>query len=91
MTERRETKWKYEAYRGPKIDRDFTGPGPWEVNVFPREKFQKDKIKLEIPKSEYTKTCHRCNGWRMMTCSYCSGRGSVIHYLNLLLSKFIII
>ena len=80
---------KYEAYRGPKIQRDLTGPGPWEVNVFPRATFQKDKTKLEIPFSEYTETCNRCNGRRRVSCSSCGGRGSVINHFNLLLFKVI--
>ena len=81
FTEKRETAWVFQPYKGEPIYHNSfgTSPSPWEIFVAPSASFQKSKRVLEIPNTAYVKPCHACAGNGRVRCRSCNGFGGVIN------------
>ncbi|XP_064633849.1 protein SSUH2 homolog isoform X2 [Lineus longissimus] len=80
FTEARSTCWAYEPFKGQPIDGSNNGPapGPWDIQVQQRTKFQDSTMHMEIPHTASVKPCHECGSIGRVRCWRCHGRGRVM-------------
>jgi hypothetical protein len=77
FTERRETAWVNEPYKGQPINSAGTAPppSPWDVFVPNDAPFQNCKKMVEVPQTASVKPCYKCVGNGRIRCRHCDGRG----------------
>jgi len=81
FTERRETAWIYEPYKGQAIHVSAAAlsspPSPWDVSLPSDGHFYDcDKV-VEIPHTAMVKECYTCVGNGKVRCKHCDGHGGV--------------
>uniref|UniRef100_A0A1I8J240 SRCR domain-containing protein n=1 Tax=Macrostomum lignano TaxID=282301 RepID=A0A1I8J240_9PLAT len=74
--ESRFTCWSYEPFSGQKLDSPNEGkaPGPWEVELRPREMFVDQDKELIVPHTSTVTPCHHCNAKGKTVCHKCRGK-----------------
>ncbi|XP_037089275.1 protein SSUH2 homolog [Pollicipes pollicipes] len=76
FTEKRETKWKFEPWKGDSLATSGAPPpGPWDMPITPKHLFQKETRTLEVPNSQSLRPCHDCQAHGDKRCQHCAGRG----------------
>ncbi|PAA47526.1 hypothetical protein BOX15_Mlig027292g2 [Macrostomum lignano] len=88
FVESRFTCWSYEPYTGQQFDGRENGraPGPWDIELHPKEMFADEDREITVPHSASVKPCHhcsqsgrvpcrKCRGKKTVSCSGCSGQG----------------
>ena len=93
FTEKRETAWIYEPYKGQAIHINAatfsSPPSPWDVLLPPDVPFQDSEKVVEIPQTAIVKPCYTCFGFGKIRCIHCDGRGGVSFEVDKVLNKIL--